>query len=273
MLSIKTEAVNKMNKFILVGILVTLVSTLTTVSTLSTVSAQNMTQTCTDNGNIAPCLDEKGALVILCDDPAFKNKTGQVCMPSAQEWMNFLPTCSSVSYKSSCTQFGALLWTCDDPEFNYKKYTQGCMDTDVNVKPSNNNNNNNNNNDNSNHKSSNNNNHKTALKDCNGGENGPPCILADDSIGYSCKDDRHFKSDGNQCLFWHEKNNGWGLRIDMDGITDNNNNDNHKKKIDKSDDNICDSDPSTKAPSCDDFDNNGNYKQPKDDFQIQGNLS
>jgi len=142
------------------------------------------------------------------------------------------------------------------------------------------------------------------LIDCNGGENPPPCILGDNSVGYSCKDPRHFQSDGNQCLFWDSKHNGWALKIDLPDYNgdknkdkgnmtaDNNNNlndkDNHKKKIDNSDEMICDSDPNTTAPSCDDLlkeqdknnGNNGNDKEkkpdigpPDEDFEVQGNLS
>jgi hypothetical protein len=82
-------------------------------------------------------------------------------MPSAQDWAKILPSCRSVNYDQSCSlSFGGQkgpLFTCNDPEFNVKKYPQGCMNPNDNVKPTPdekhvNNNNNNNNNDGNNYK-------------------------------------------------------------------------------------------------------------------------
>ena len=77
-----------------------------------------------------------------------------------------------------------------------------------------------------------------------------------------------------------------GSNISNDNNNNNNNNDNDNKK-DNSDEYICDSDPSTSAPSCDkllkeqekDNVNNNNDKEekpdfgPEEDFEVQGNLS
>jgi len=218
-----------------------------------------------DNGKIAPCISDDGSVAYYCDDPrSVQAGGGGGCIPSPKEWANFLPSCTSVAYKESCSKNGQAMFTCEDPEFNSYKFPQGCIDTsnaNTIVVPN---------------EVPNNNNHKSKLQKCNGGENAPPCILGDNSIGYSCKDPRHFQSDGNQCLFWDKKQNAWGLKIDLpdyngDKINnynnmtvDDNNNDNHpKKKIDNSNDYICDSDRHTTAPSCDDFDNNRNYKLDK----------
>jgi len=72
---------------------------------------------------------------------------------------------------------------------------------------------------NNNNNNNNNNNHKK-LQECFSGTNPPPCILADKSIAYDCKDDRHFKSPNDQCIYWNKSTNGWDLRLKLSGNND-----------------------------------------------------
>jgi hypothetical protein len=84
---------------------------------------------CVDNGNIAPCIDEDGTTVYYCDDPRVKTAgAGAACLPSPQEWTNFLPECNSVNFESSCSGPQGPYFTCDDPEFHVEKYPYGCLE-------------------------------------------------------------------------------------------------------------------------------------------------
>jgi hypothetical protein len=107
-------------------------------TSISTVHAVNKYAECKDNGNIAPCV-ESGQVVYYCDDAKSANGT---CLPSPKEWAEFLPSCDSVNFESSCSLFGPY-FTCDDPEFDIRKYPYGC----IGIEQTGDNNNNNNNND------------------------------------------------------------------------------------------------------------------------------
>ena len=203
---------------------------------------------CEDTSQIAPCM-EAGELIVYCDDPAF-NESGITCVPSPQEWASFLPTCESVDYKASCAQETIssqrqALFTCDDPEFNFVKYPQGCItvtdqgeDTDKQA------------NEDRKKKSSSDN------KNSDGGD-AYACRFAEAKIVESNKD----------------------LPVCKE-----------KKLQENSDEYICDSDPSTTAPSCDDLlkeqekenNNNNDYQEefelppeeePEFEDEVTGNIS
>lgn len=101
----------------------------TVISSQKTGQAEPIKETyakCTDNGKIAPCIFDDGSIAYYCDDPR-SAQDGTVCMPSPQEWAKLLPDCGAVNYAESCAGPQGPVFTCDDPEFDIRKYPHGCI--------------------------------------------------------------------------------------------------------------------------------------------------
>jgi hypothetical protein len=95
----------------------------------NTLAVEETYAECIDNGNIAPCIGENGRTVFYCDDPRSEQAGPQAsCLPSPQEWAQFLPDCLDVNFEQACSGPEGPVFTCDDPEFDIRKYPYGCIE-------------------------------------------------------------------------------------------------------------------------------------------------